>query len=584
MRTQMPRFIRGVTRFALAVCFVAGVHLSGCARNGTSRLTSKPKDRSQASQRQLAGAPHQRIAKPSSGPELVDLPTENGKPVSVSSLLASAHPDAFLQQQRVETPVESSDSLATALRQRSQQPQPTATLAEKTKQQPRQKADLAAATRPKVKQLPIQDLLADASPKVQQVEHQNGSTRESIQQAAVAPQLEPKAQTQTEEVTELVDLDPARPFPGSDDSKASNSDLDQADALTPQPTEVAESVPTMPTLKIGPTKVSPSKSASTSPKKTASLPMIRPARNRNVATKTSPKTAAKKMVKILPIEDKEQSITAKLRMDQLLAEARTHEKRGELHAAYRSALLAKQVAEKHQITVGLLEQSPTVVAESIAEKIWKTPEPPTSDSKKPEALPKIQPERIPDHDQIFSTSTEEWQWENLNSKEPTQPNTVQHILAEEPSENSDEEATATSEPTGQQEELLQVAAEVASEGTTLLESKTQTPVKQEKETPSNERKQNEDYSPTPQPEQSTDAQKVFGDAPQQEWQSLDDEQSEAQLQLNSRRSVQWKLAILCFAAATTLLIIGLRITDKSANSWAINDGDQGSHSGSLQAA
>jgi hypothetical protein len=61
----------------------------------------------------------------------------------------------------------------------------------------------------------------------------------------------------------------------------------------------------------------------------------------------------------------------RLRVKALLSEAHTSAIRGELHAAYRSALLAEQVAEEHHIAMRDGDENPRDVARDIAAKIWR---------------------------------------------------------------------------------------------------------------------------------------------------------------------------------------------------------------------
>lgn len=62
----------------------------------------------------------------------------------------------------------------------------------------------------------------------------------------------------------------------------------------------------------------------------------------------------------------------KLRIQALMSEAHTCALRGELHAAYRCALLAEKVAEEGRVTFAPGEETPQEYARSLAAKLWRT--------------------------------------------------------------------------------------------------------------------------------------------------------------------------------------------------------------------
>lgn len=62
----------------------------------------------------------------------------------------------------------------------------------------------------------------------------------------------------------------------------------------------------------------------------------------------------------------------KLRIQALLSDAHTNQMRGELHAAYRSALLAEKIAKEHRIEFSTGEENPSELARTIAASIWRT--------------------------------------------------------------------------------------------------------------------------------------------------------------------------------------------------------------------
>lgn len=100
------------------------------------------------------------------------------------------------------------------------------------------------------------------------------------------------------------------------------------------------------------------------------------------------------------------------RLKLLMSYAQEQLQRGELHAAYRSALLAKSIAENNNLNFAADETHPEVFAQEIAARIWGTqlgtsaPEP-ASD------LPKIQPRRMSSlqHDSVFNTSASYLDWQ-----------------------------------------------------------------------------------------------------------------------------------------------------------------------------
>jgi len=59
-----------------------------------------------------------------------------------------------------------------------------------------------------------------------------------------------------------------------------------------------------------------------------------------------------------------------LRIHALMSDAHTSHMRGELHAAYRSALLAEKIAREHHLTFTADQENPSVFARAVAAQIW----------------------------------------------------------------------------------------------------------------------------------------------------------------------------------------------------------------------
>ncbi len=122
------------------------------------------------------------------------------------------------------------------------------------------------------------------------------------------------------------------------------------------------------------------------------------------------------------------------RMETLLAKAKIQQARGELHSAYRSVLLAKDIADRYQLVIAASDVDPGVLAPEIAAKIWGAR---SLEGTKPKALqpelPVIRPKRTRSelHDQAFTTFSQRPDWK-LFSIEPRQ-DALSHRLPQEPS-------------------------------------------------------------------------------------------------------------------------------------------------------
>lgn len=110
----------------------------------------------------------------------------------------------------------------------------------------------------------------------------------------------------------------------------------------------------------------------------------------------------------------------------LLNQSGSQHARGELHAAYRSALLASNLVKQYQLKLSTDDIDPETVAKEISAQIWGTSSktqkiadsPDTSGSKAPEVkvddqLPIITPRRARSiqHDQVFQTSDNFLNWQ-----------------------------------------------------------------------------------------------------------------------------------------------------------------------------
>lgn len=84
------------------------------------------------------------------------------------------------------------------------------------------------------------------------------------------------------------------------------------------------------------------------------------------APQAAPKPAAKK---VLPGGVDE----AQLRVQALISQAHSHYRRGELHAAYRSAVLARELAKSRNVTLDDGAEAPAQLVAKIAEELWGTP-------------------------------------------------------------------------------------------------------------------------------------------------------------------------------------------------------------------
>ncbi len=108
------------------------------------------------------------------------------------------------------------------------------------------------------------------------------------------------------------------------------------------------------------------------------------------------------------------------RMTTLLAKAKTQQSRGELHSAYRTALLAQNIAEQHKLTIATSEVDPSVFASEIAAKIWGIRSPEKVQPKVPvqSDLPIIRPKRTHSvqHDQVFATPNQYLDWQSFSDQ------------------------------------------------------------------------------------------------------------------------------------------------------------------------
>lgn len=126
-------------------------------------------------------------------------------------------------------------------------------------------------------------------------------------------------------------------------------------------------------------------------------------------------------------ETKQSDPAASQRIEALLQQADQLRRRGELHAAYRSALLAQSMVDRHGLSVTELRRNPHVLASELAAQIWGAPnaEQTAKAGKKKSDLPIIQPRgsRSPQHDQVFQTADNYLNWQS-SQKSPVDASSV----------------------------------------------------------------------------------------------------------------------------------------------------------------
>lgn len=111
-----------------------------------------------------------------------------------------------------------------------------------------------------------------------------------------------------------------------------------------------------------------------------------------------------------------------LRVQALISEARTNARRGQLHSAYRSALLANQLVEQHGLEMDAAEH-PRELAQQLSDRIWQAadsrPESDDAQANDPGHLRTAQSvnenrDGNPiEHDAVFSDSTDFSRWQPL---------------------------------------------------------------------------------------------------------------------------------------------------------------------------
>ncbi len=116
------------------------------------------------------------------------------------------------------------------------------------------------------------------------------------------------------------------------------------------------------------------------------------------------------------------------RMKSLILQAKNQHARGELHAAYRSALLAQNIVTKNDLKLGPNDANPTTIAQEIAAMIWGTNKQEESkfESETESDLPVIQPKlhrKQAKHNQTFTTSPAYLNWQAFPEEE-TEENPV----------------------------------------------------------------------------------------------------------------------------------------------------------------
>ncbi|WP_437205916.1 hypothetical protein [Planctomicrobium sp. SH664] len=97
---------------------------------------------------------------------------------------------------------------------------------------------------------------------------------------------------------------------------------------------------------------------------------VAPARARLDSTPQADTATPKTQLKPVAMTPAERE--KRLRVKALLSEAHTHAMRGELHSAYRSALLAEKILAENKLAPGTTEEDPSALARELAAKIWRT--------------------------------------------------------------------------------------------------------------------------------------------------------------------------------------------------------------------
>lgn len=351
MRIQWPPLKRGSGRIALAAACLCGNLYSGCARNTPRSLSALNQQQPAVVQTVQEQAPLQ-LAPRSAGPDFVVIKEETG-PIrdrqELETLLSNSQPDKILRQQKAIQPINTDAH-------------------------------------------PGQSFVADYAIVHSTQEDDGHKPDRQNSSIVIAPQTcEPELATSSATDVHSV-LGVAHALP---------QDVDTPTLQPAQHTE-PESMKSTPAINIHPKNPERASQASSSRQ---TLSMIQP--DPQEIEQKSVVTRAPEIV--IPPEQ----VPSRLRMQQLVAAAIESETRGDLHAAYRSALLAQKIADEHHIAVDRLEPSPTALAETIAEKIWKTslPEPTRQESD----LPVIKAQRIPEHDAIFQIADSSLLWEPLQN-------------------------------------------------------------------------------------------------------------------------------------------------------------------------
>ncbi|MEW4488749.1 hypothetical protein AB1L42_11740 [Thalassoglobus sp. JC818] len=411
MRIQQPRLRGRIAGLVLAATCASGLQMTGCARPSPRHLGAvlTKKSRAEATTPQETAAPSLRSTQHSPGPDFVSVDDASSKtsrtslpsrrsqhPLASNSIdpLSNPHPDPFLgldeirfpQETRTVSGSETTSSAATSSGIAFREPA-SGNGIQQVNQSVRE--DLESLIRTDSAR-PFPGFASTATPAPSQPVH---PIAESSEATAPAETVVLKHQ--------IVQVDEEVP------SNAFNSQA-QPTAAAEKPQVVAQADPSFgapATEEVQQQRVQFAEAQQHSHPESSQLAEIQPRRS------------AIKRVNDEEITPVTRETSARDRMEQLISMARTHQMRGETHAAYRSALLAKHIADKHELTIGVLDQCPVALCEEIAGQLWGSPSnyPLPHEGKQPSAIPSIKPKEQSSaiHQKVFADKTKAPSWEQF---------------------------------------------------------------------------------------------------------------------------------------------------------------------------
>ncbi|TWT58560.1 hypothetical protein KOR42_19420 [Thalassoglobus neptunius] len=423
MRIQQPRMRGRIAGLVLAATCASGLQLTGCARPSPRHLGAvlTKKSRAEAATPHESDSPTLRSTRHSPGPDFVSVDDASSKssrsslpsrrnqhPLASNSIdpLPNPHPDPFLGLDEIRFPQE--------------------------------------------KRAASGNETTGSSAFSSGISFREPSAGNGIQQID---------QSVMEDLESLVRTDSARPFPGfeaADSPAPSQSAPSQSVhpiAESSEPTAPTETVvlkhqivqvdeeftSSAPNAQLQPASATDSQEVVALPEPSLGEPLAHDEHQPRVQfadaqqqtqpdsaqlAEIQPRRSAIKRVNDEEITPVTRETSARDRMEQLISMARTHQMRGETHAAYRNALLAKHIADKHELTIGVLDQCPVALCEEIAGQLWGSPSDHSlpHDGKHPSAVPSIKPKEQPSesHQKVFAGKTESPSWEGLPDKPASQ--------------------------------------------------------------------------------------------------------------------------------------------------------------------